>query len=93
VSNGFFNPPADDHVFNPVRIPTLRGIRYLAPYGRDGRIASLREFTRNVIVAEFGGAAMQRDRTLRSLGGLRARPVAPPGQTGSNEKQTPLVAG
>ena len=56
VSNGFFNPPADDHVFNPVRIPTLRGIRYLAPYGRDGRIASLREFTRNVIVGEFGGA-------------------------------------
>jgi cytochrome c peroxidase len=55
VSNGFFNPPADDHVFNPVRIPSLRGIRYLAPYGRDGRIASLREFARGVIVVEFGG--------------------------------------
>ncbi len=56
VSNGFFHAVADDHVFNPVRIPSLRGVRFLAPYGRDGRIASLRDFTRNVIVAEFAGA-------------------------------------
>jgi cytochrome c peroxidase len=56
VSNGFFHPIADDHVFNPVRIPSLRGVRFLAPYGRDGRIASLRDFTRNVIVGEFAGA-------------------------------------
>lgn len=52
----FFNPMADDGVTNHVDIPSLRGVRYLAPYGRDGRIASLREFTRNVIVGEFGGA-------------------------------------
>ena len=56
VSNGFFHPVADDHAFNPVRIPSLRGVRFLAPYGRDGRIASLRDFTRNVIVGEFAGA-------------------------------------
>jgi cytochrome c peroxidase len=55
VSSGFFNPKADDLVFNPVRIPTLRGIRYLAPYGREGRIASLRAFVRKAIVEEFGG--------------------------------------
>jgi cytochrome c peroxidase len=55
VTSGFFNPKADDLVFNPVRIPTLRGIRYLAPYGREGRIASLRGFVRKVIVEEFGG--------------------------------------
>jgi cytochrome c peroxidase len=56
VSNGFFHPVADDHVFNPIRVPSLRGVRFLAPYGRDGRIASLRDFTRNVIVGEFAGA-------------------------------------
>jgi cytochrome c peroxidase len=38
-----------------VRIPSLRGARYLAPYGQDGRMASLRDFVRNVIVAEFAG--------------------------------------
>src|SRR5262249_2475408 len=32
-----------------------RGARFLAPYGNDGRIASLREFVRNVIVGEFAG--------------------------------------
>jgi hypothetical protein len=42
-------------VFDPVRIPSLRGARYLAPYGHDGRIASLRDFVRNVVVGEFAG--------------------------------------
>jgi cytochrome c peroxidase len=50
-----FNPAADDGVFAHVDIPSLRGIRHLAPYGRDGRIASLREFARHVIVVEFAG--------------------------------------
>jgi Di-haem cytochrome c peroxidase len=50
-----FNPKADNHVFDPVRIPSLRGARYLAPYGNDGRLASLRDFVRNVIVGEFSG--------------------------------------
>jgi cytochrome c peroxidase len=51
-----FNPKADNGVLDPVRIPSLRGARYLAPYGADGRIASLRDFVRNVIVNEFAGA-------------------------------------
>jgi len=51
-----FNPDADDGVANHVDIPSLRGIRHLGPYGRDGRIGSLREFARQVIVTEFGGA-------------------------------------
>ena len=51
-----FNPVADNFVLDPVDIPSLRGIRFTAPYGRDGRTASLREFTRNVIVGEFAGA-------------------------------------
>lgn len=50
-----FNPKADNGFFDPVRIPSLRGARYLAPYGNDGRMASLRDFVRNVIVGEFAG--------------------------------------
>jgi cytochrome c peroxidase len=50
-----FNPNADNHTLDAVRIPSLRGARYLAPYGNDGRTASLREFIRNVIVVEFSG--------------------------------------
>ena len=38
-----FNPKADNLTFDPVRIPSLRGARYLAPYGHDGRMASLRD--------------------------------------------------
>ena len=51
-----FNPKADNGALDPVRIPSLRGARYLAPYGADGRMASLRDFVRNVIVNEFAGA-------------------------------------
>src|SRR4051812_12977865 len=54
-TGSLFNPAAEDGVENHVDIPSLRGIRYLAPYGRDGRIASLREFARHVIVNEFAG--------------------------------------
>ena len=50
-----FNPKANDGVRNPVRIPSLRGARYLAPYGHDGRFTSLRDFVHNVIVNEFAG--------------------------------------
>lgn len=50
-----FNPKADDGVLNPVTIPSLRGARYLAPYGHDGRMGSLRDFVHNVIVNEFAG--------------------------------------
>jgi hypothetical protein len=51
-----FNPKADNFVLDPVRIPSLRGARYLAPYGNDGRMPSLRDFVRNVIVNEFAGS-------------------------------------
>ena len=51
-----FNPKADNHVLDPVRVPSLRGARFLAPYGHDGRMASLRDFVRNVIVNEFAGS-------------------------------------
>lgn len=55
VSNSYLAPHANNGVFDPLDIPDLRGIRFTAPYGRNGRFASLREFVRNGIVNEFNG--------------------------------------
>jgi cytochrome c peroxidase len=55
TSGALFNAKADNGVFGPVTPPSLRGAKHLAPYGHDGRIASLREFIRNVVVNEFAG--------------------------------------
>ncbi|HEX6142463.1 MAG TPA: cytochrome c peroxidase [Geminicoccaceae bacterium] len=55
VDGSFFNARFNDHRDDAVDIPSLRGIRFTAPYGRDGRFASLPDFTRNVIVNEFAG--------------------------------------
>jgi cytochrome c peroxidase len=55
VTGALFNPKADNGVFDPVTPPSLRGAKYLAPYGHDGRFASLRNFIRNVVVNEFAG--------------------------------------
>ncbi len=55
VSNSFFAPHANNGLYDPLDIPDLRGIRFTAPYGRNGRFDSLREFARNVIVNEFNG--------------------------------------
>ena len=55
TTNLLFNPKAFNSLLDPVRIPSLRGARYLAPYGHDGRSFSLRDFVHNVIVNEFAG--------------------------------------
>lgn len=55
VDGAFFNPIFNDRRDDPLDIPSMRGLRFTGPYGRDGRFASLRDFTRNVIVNEFGG--------------------------------------
>jgi len=55
VDGAFFNPFFNDQRADSLDIPTLRGLRFTAPYGRDGRFESLREFTRNVIINEFAG--------------------------------------
>jgi Di-haem cytochrome c peroxidase len=55
TTGGLFNAKADNHILDSVTIPSLRGARYLAPYGHDGRSASLRDFIRNAIVNEFAG--------------------------------------
>ena len=56
VSGPLFQPAHDDGIANPVNIPSLRGVAASAPYGRDGRHASLREFVRDVVAVEFAGA-------------------------------------
>jgi cytochrome c peroxidase len=55
TSGLLFNPKAFNSLLDPVRVPSLRGARFLAPYGHDGRFASLRDFVHNVIVNEFAG--------------------------------------
>jgi hypothetical protein len=55
VTHAAFHYREDDGVHNPVDIPSLRGVRLTAPYGRDGRFADLRQFSRNVVMQEFGG--------------------------------------
>ena len=56
TTSAFFNPKTDNGVLDPVTIPSLRGARFLGPYGHDGRTPSLRDFVRNVVVNEFAGA-------------------------------------
>jgi cytochrome c peroxidase len=56
VDGAFFNPLFNDRTDDHLDTPSLRGIRFTAPYGRDGRETSLHRFSRNVIVTEFAGA-------------------------------------
>jgi hypothetical protein len=58
-TTSLFAPKMEDGRDNPLRIPSLRGVRLTAPYGHDGRFWSLREFTRHVIVGEFAGREPQ----------------------------------
>lgn len=55
VDSSFFNPMFNDRQDDHLDTPSMRGIRFTAPYGRDGREPSLRRFVRNVIVTEFAG--------------------------------------
>jgi hypothetical protein len=55
TTGGLFNAKANNRLLDPVTIPSLRGARFLAPYGHDGRTTSLRDFIRNVITNEFAG--------------------------------------
>lgn len=56
VSHAFWNLRTEDHRANPLAIPSLRGVGAKHRLGHDGRVGSLREFTRRVIVLEFAGA-------------------------------------
>ena len=56
VSHAFWNLRGEDGIENPLEIPSLRGVKTKDRFGLDRRAASLREFTRRVIVTEFSGA-------------------------------------
>lgn len=56
VSHAFWHARAEDHRDNPLEIPSLRAAKTRERFGHDRRSGSLREFTRRVIVTEFGGA-------------------------------------
>lgn len=70
LSSHFFRRGADNGVFDPVNVPSLRGARYSAPYGRDGRTASLGEFTRGVVEREFAGISLADDELAALVGYL-----------------------
>ena len=56
MSNALWHARAENHRFDPRRIPSLRGVGAKPRFGFDDRSPSLREFTREVIVMEFAGA-------------------------------------
>src|SRR5262245_10931610 len=58
LTTAHFRPGADNHIADAVNTPSLRGVRFTGPYGRDGRTASLSEFVRDVVTNEFGGASL-----------------------------------
>ncbi|MFC3676594.1 hypothetical protein [Ferrovibrio xuzhouensis] len=55
VTQAFWNNRGENHRNDPLTIPSLRGVKSKDRLGHDRRSASLREFTRRVIVTEFGG--------------------------------------
>lgn len=54
LSTGYFSQTGDNGILDAHVVPTLRGIRFTAPYQLDGKVAGLREQIRHVIVGEFG---------------------------------------
>jgi len=66
LSTGFFVKQAENGRPDEINVPSLRGVRYTRPYGRDGRAESLAEFVDRVIVKEFGGSSLSPSR-LRAL--------------------------
>ncbi|MEM9625928.1 MAG: cytochrome c peroxidase [Pseudomonadota bacterium] len=55
VDGAFFNATSNDHRADALDIPSLRGLRFTGPYGRDGRSSSLRDLIRHIIVNDFKG--------------------------------------
>jgi cytochrome c553 len=58
LTTAHFRAGADNRIADPINTPSLRGVRFTGPYGRDGRTASLSEFVRDVVTGEFGGAPL-----------------------------------
>lgn len=66
LTHRFFASRSHNSKLDPVVIPSLRGVRHTAPYGRTQQAQDLRSFTRNVIVLEFEGPEPS-PRTLDAL--------------------------
>lgn len=77
LTSSVFHRPADDGRFNPIRIPSLRGVARTAPYGHRGRFPTLAAFAAHVIVDEFGGA-MPSKPVLQALAAYMAALKPPP---------------
>ena len=82
--------------------PGMPGIKKLPLPGPVGVVVALYNTVRPhsaignlppAIYATLSAPAMQRDGTLRALGGSAPRPVAPPSQAGSNDQRTLPIAG
>lgn len=56
VTNSVFGTKTQDHIHNPLPIPTLYHVARTAPYAHDGRFATLEAMVRHVIEDEFDGA-------------------------------------
>ncbi|MHA1537691.1 MAG: cytochrome c peroxidase [Alphaproteobacteria bacterium] len=77
LTSAFFNRRAEDGRFNPIRIPSLRGLAATAPYGHRGKFPTLRAMSHHVIVDEFAGKAPA-PKVMRALiAYLRALEPAP----------------
>jgi len=56
----------EDGVFNPLNVPSVRGSKHTAPFGRDGRFDSVEDFTLFAIANEFAGGTPS-DLVIESL--------------------------
>jgi cytochrome c peroxidase len=56
LTSAYFTPAAENGITDPHVVPTLRGIRFTAPYQLDGKVPGMRDQVRAVIVNEFGSA-------------------------------------
>jgi putative transposase len=92
-----FNGRLRDELLNETLFTSLAHARAaLAAWKDDYNTVRPHSGIRNLppaIYAKLSASAMQRDGTLRSIGGSAPRPVAPPSPMGSNEQQTLLIAG
>jgi len=54
LTNRFWKAGQEDNIFNPIPIPSLRGVSKTAPYGMTLNVPSLDAFTSHVMTDEFG---------------------------------------
>ena len=92
-----FNGRLRDELLNETLFTSLAHARMvLAAWKDDYNTIRPHSALGNLSPADYakrGAPATQRGGTLRSIGGSAPRPVAPPGQIGSNDERTPLIPG